>query len=469
LEVGGIIYGDGSGITGVIGADVASNSLDFDEFVDEMTLDANLSVASAGYNTTWNGNSYFMQGNVGIGTTAPDGLLHIHKASGGTITPNAGADELIVENSRDTGISILTRGQIRYYGHGHATKANHMIFSTSATEQMVIDGSGNVGIGTTTPATGYKLDVAGFVISDETVDQESYPSIYGKQTASTLQDGSSGNTGTDEAFDNTWEAIKFTADGNHNMRSFGVRLKVSAALTNPTSLIYGYLYTDSAGAPGTKLTGGTYVRYGSLTTSYAEYQFRISQTLTDTTNYWLVLKQSAAPAGGTISIDRGTTGTGLHAYSANGLDWTTENSKQGWHKIYGRTYVGVLGSSTNSYGVQGSSTNSYGVYGLSTNSYGVYGLSTNSYGVQGSSTNSYGVYGLSTNSYGVQGFSANSIGVRGISTNNRTGYFYRNSDTATTANFEIISDHTGDTNTILRIQGDGTGDLVNIFDGGTEV
>jgi len=52
FEVGGIIYGDGSGLTGITGADVASNSLDFDEFVDAMTLDANLVVASAGYNTT---------------------------------------------------------------------------------------------------------------------------------------------------------------------------------------------------------------------------------------------------------------------------------------------------------------------------------------------------------------------------------------------------------------------------------
>src|SRR3990167_4433753 len=33
---------------------VASNSLDFDEFVNAMTLDANLTVASTGFNTTWN-------------------------------------------------------------------------------------------------------------------------------------------------------------------------------------------------------------------------------------------------------------------------------------------------------------------------------------------------------------------------------------------------------------------------------
>jgi len=55
LEVNGVIYGDGSGLTNVSG-EVSSNSLDFDELVDSMTLDANLLVASAGYSTTWNGN-----------------------------------------------------------------------------------------------------------------------------------------------------------------------------------------------------------------------------------------------------------------------------------------------------------------------------------------------------------------------------------------------------------------------------
>ena len=47
------------------------------------------------------------EGNVGIGTAVPDGTLHVHTATGGTITPNTAADDLIVENSADGGISIL--------------------------------------------------------------------------------------------------------------------------------------------------------------------------------------------------------------------------------------------------------------------------------------------------------------------------------------------------------------------------
>jgi hypothetical protein len=47
-------------------------------------------------------------GNVGIGITAPDGRLHVHTATAGTVTANAAADDLVVENSTDGGISILT-------------------------------------------------------------------------------------------------------------------------------------------------------------------------------------------------------------------------------------------------------------------------------------------------------------------------------------------------------------------------
>lgn len=45
---------------------------------------------------------------VGIGITSPDGTAHIHTASAGTVTANAGVDDLIVENSTTCGISILT-------------------------------------------------------------------------------------------------------------------------------------------------------------------------------------------------------------------------------------------------------------------------------------------------------------------------------------------------------------------------
>lgn len=46
-------------------------------------------------------------GNVGIGTTSPDGTLHVHTATAGSVTANADADDFIVENSGNGGFSIL--------------------------------------------------------------------------------------------------------------------------------------------------------------------------------------------------------------------------------------------------------------------------------------------------------------------------------------------------------------------------
>lgn len=45
---------------------------------------------------------------VAVGTNAPDGLLHVFSASAGTITPSADADELVIEGSGNSGISILS-------------------------------------------------------------------------------------------------------------------------------------------------------------------------------------------------------------------------------------------------------------------------------------------------------------------------------------------------------------------------
>ena len=75
LEINGTLYTDG-GIVGN-GTFDCVDCIDWDDISDSMTLDANLTVASAGFNTTWNGNFYHMQGNVGIGTTAPSQALEL--------------------------------------------------------------------------------------------------------------------------------------------------------------------------------------------------------------------------------------------------------------------------------------------------------------------------------------------------------------------------------------------------------
>lgn len=45
---------------------------------------------------------------IGLAGTAPDGTVHIHQASAGSVTATTVADALVIENSAATGISILT-------------------------------------------------------------------------------------------------------------------------------------------------------------------------------------------------------------------------------------------------------------------------------------------------------------------------------------------------------------------------
>jgi len=108
-------------------------------------------------------------GKVGIGTSSPEGNLHVLSSSAGTVTAPA-SFPLVLEGNIVAGISVLTSntgegriwfgdpddndvGRIEY---AHSTNA--MTFRTNASDRMVIDSSGNVGIGTSSP--GGKLSVA---------------------------------------------------------------------------------------------------------------------------------------------------------------------------------------------------------------------------------------------------------------------------------------------------------------------
>ena len=51
----------------------------------------------------------FLKGTTyGFNTNIPDGFVHLHKASAGAVTADADADELVIEDSDNAGISILT-------------------------------------------------------------------------------------------------------------------------------------------------------------------------------------------------------------------------------------------------------------------------------------------------------------------------------------------------------------------------
>ena len=103
-------------------------------------------------------------GNIGIGVDAPLGKLHIESSSAGAIAANAVADELLLESSGHTGMTIYSgtgsTGNIQFgdaddddigkieYDHN----TNNMAFVANGGTKMTILDTGEVGIGTSAPA-----------------------------------------------------------------------------------------------------------------------------------------------------------------------------------------------------------------------------------------------------------------------------------------------------------------------------
>jgi hypothetical protein len=104
-------------------------------------------------------------GNVGIGTSSPQGKLNIVKGTASGTTASTSANNIVIDGTSgtETGITLFStvgsgirfgdasgasQGVIEY---GHAS--DYMRFVTNAAEAMRIDSSGNVGIGTTSPSS----------------------------------------------------------------------------------------------------------------------------------------------------------------------------------------------------------------------------------------------------------------------------------------------------------------------------
>ena len=100
----------------------------------------------------------FLKVGIGTGGASPDGLLHIMSTSAGTVTSNALADEVTLESSGASGLSILSgvtsTGNV-FFGDANKNDAgkisyshanDSLTFGTSGSNTMVLDKSGNLNI-----------------------------------------------------------------------------------------------------------------------------------------------------------------------------------------------------------------------------------------------------------------------------------------------------------------------------------
>jgi hypothetical protein len=194
---------DGSWQT--VSASVSADSLDFDDFVDAMALDASTSITADGTEVlsiinTGTGNSLLVEdeasdtspfvvdaaGNVGVGTTAPDEKLEV--AGDMMFGPGTGNGDawLYVRPNSESSVLFIGNGISKTWnstaganggamiqlwsngswdpGHlhlwaGNGTSPGQIRLYTSDTERMRVTPTGNVGIGTTGPAASALLDI----------------------------------------------------------------------------------------------------------------------------------------------------------------------------------------------------------------------------------------------------------------------------------------------------------------------
>ena len=122
-------------------------------------------------------NPNYFEGKVGVGTIAPGGKLHV-KTGASSQTCTTGADELLIEGSDHTGISILApaakRSQLYFNTDAFLRWVDSdgvfTIDASSASSNIAIGpGGANVGIGTTSPVSALHVAGGAYIANDTTV------------------------------------------------------------------------------------------------------------------------------------------------------------------------------------------------------------------------------------------------------------------------------------------------------------
>ena len=155
-------------------------------------------------------------GRLGIGITNPDGNLHVHNSSAGSVTAAGDANELVLESAANVGMSFLTANDALSrikFGDPDATNAGIIAYSHAddsfqfkhtSNERLRIKSDGDIGINNASPSA--KLDVvddgasgyiaefrqsntsnSGQIIIDSPTDGDSRPVLIDMARAGTVK------------------------------------------------------------------------------------------------------------------------------------------------------------------------------------------------------------------------------------------------------------------------------------------
>jgi hypothetical protein len=259
--------------------------------------------------------------NVGIGTSSPSQKLHVY---------GSGAIFGQIESSTATSMGLVLKNTARQYNMSVGSGGNWSIYdATASADRIVMDTSGNVGIGTNSPS--YKLSVTATNTSGDTgAIQVTSPSTDGTQfrinntgsgghSYTFYSTGSSNGPGAGALgiYDQTAGAYRMVIDSSGNVgigvTSPGNKLAVTTSAASYTTVItnsqastpYGININYSGSAPANTDYGFLYcsdtsnqklVIYSSGTVSNrtgtynALSDIKIKQDISDATSQWSDIK-----------------------------------------------------------------------------------------------------------------------------------------------------------------------------------